>query len=216
MSPGEKHDGDCHFAASFLAAIVNFPLWRASAIAQSGFKLSGTSVIHRYYNAVIQPPFRGVTATMLGMTWARGFIFYASDSGKASMKAKGHSTLVSTTVPPMAASVFVQIVNMPLVRGTITIQNPSSPHETVRAALAHIYASKGVKGLWHGTSAGLMKSVPKYVTAVIIRDWCEDSLPQFGDPNDHNSKIARSAVKSSIAGIAGAALTNPLDVIRNE
>jgi hypothetical protein len=114
------------------------------------------------------------------------------------------------------ASVFVQIVNMPLVRSTITIQNPSSPHETVRSALAHIYASKGVKGLWHGTSAGLMKSVPKYVTAVIIRDWCEASLPHFGDPNDHNCQIVRSALKSSIAGVAGAALTNPLDVIRNE
>ena len=115
-----------------------------------------------------------------------------------------------------AASIFVQIVNMPLVRGTITIQNPSSPHETVRSALAHIYTSKGVKGLWHGTSAGIMKTVPKYVTAVIIRDWCEDSLPHFGEPNDHNSHIVRSAVKSSIAGVAGAALTNPLDVIRNE
>lgn len=103
MVSNEKHDGDCHFAASFLAAIVNFPLWRASAIAQSGFKLAGTSVIDRYYKAVIQPPFRGVAATMLGMTWARGFIFYASDSGKAYLKAQGYASVIATTVPPMVS-----------------------------------------------------------------------------------------------------------------
>jgi len=33
---GHDQDADCHFAASGIAAIVNFPLWRASAIAQSG------------------------------------------------------------------------------------------------------------------------------------------------------------------------------------
>jgi hypothetical protein len=38
-----SHEADavCHFAASTIAAIINFPLWRASAIAQSGFKLEG-------------------------------------------------------------------------------------------------------------------------------------------------------------------------------
>lgn len=38
-----SHEADAvsHFAASTIAAIINFPLWRASAIAQSGFKLEG-------------------------------------------------------------------------------------------------------------------------------------------------------------------------------
>lgn len=37
MSPtNHDKDADCHFAASFVAAVINFPLWRASAIAQSG------------------------------------------------------------------------------------------------------------------------------------------------------------------------------------
>ena len=56
---------------------------------------------------------------------------------------------------------------MPLVRSTITIQNPSSPHHTVRAALRDIYLKRGLKGLWHGTSAGIMKTVPKYITGNI-------------------------------------------------
>jgi hypothetical protein len=82
MSPNAADkDADCHFAASFVAAIINFPLWRASAIAQSGFKLEGANFIVRYYKAVMQPPYRGVMATMLGMTWARGAIFYGSDAG---------------------------------------------------------------------------------------------------------------------------------------
>ena len=79
----KKHgpDGDCHFFASFIAAIVNFPLWRASAIAQSGFKLEGYSLMEKYYKAVMLPPYRGFLATIGGMTWARGIIFYASDNG---------------------------------------------------------------------------------------------------------------------------------------
>jgi hypothetical protein len=88
-------------AASGFAAVVNFPLWRASAIAQSGFKLEGENVWVRYYRAVTQPPFRGVMATMLGMTWARGTIFYGSDLGKSLMKDAGISKVWYQTVPPL-------------------------------------------------------------------------------------------------------------------
>ena len=77
MSSHER-DADCHFAASSIAAVVNFPLWRASAIAQSGFKLEGRNIFIRYYNAVIQPPFKGLAATIAGMAWARGAIFCKS------------------------------------------------------------------------------------------------------------------------------------------
>lgn len=38
MAGGKGSHPECHFAASGLAAIVNFPLWRAAAIGQSGFK----------------------------------------------------------------------------------------------------------------------------------------------------------------------------------
>lgn len=104
---------------------------------------------------------------------------------------------------------------MPLVRATITIQDPSCELRNVREALSYIYKTRGISGLWHGVSAGIMKTVPKYVTAVAVKDYLEDHLPQ-SDSNDKSSKLIRSAIKSVTAGVAGAVLTNPLDVLRNE
>jgi hypothetical protein len=72
-------DADCHFAASTIAAIVNFPLWRVSAIEQSGFKLEGTNFVARYYQAAVKPPFKGLGATIFGMSYARGAIFCKYD-----------------------------------------------------------------------------------------------------------------------------------------
>ena len=72
--------------------------------------------------------------------------------------------------------------------------------------------------MWHGTTAGVLKTVPKYVTAIAVKDYAERSLPKPDrDCRTYDRDMLwRSAVKSSMAGIAGAALTNPLDVIRNE
>eukprot|EP01039_Chlorochromonas_danica_P006136 gene6136-6756_t len=211
----EKDDAIYHMAASGIAAVLNFPLWRASAIAQSGFKLEGSNVLVRYYKAVVHPPFKGVLATLAGMTWARAAIFYGSDMGKGWMKEKGFNAAAAQTVPPFLMGTFVQVVNQPLVRSTITIQDPSSTHRNVMSALIHIYKNRGVSGLWHGVSAGILKTVPKYITAVAVKDYMEDVLPLV-DPHDKNAILLRSAMKSVSAGIAGAALTNPLDVIRNE
>lgn len=36
-------------------------------------------------------------------------------------------------------------------------------------SLAVIYKKGGVGGLWHGTSAGVMKTVPKYCVAVAVK-----------------------------------------------
>ena len=217
-SSGHGNDADCHFAASGLAAVANFPLWRASAIAQSGFKLQGSNALIRYYNAVMPHtvPYRGVAATMLGMTWARGAIFYGSDAGKQIMKERGYGLLWYQTLPPLVIGTFVQFVNMPLVRATITIQNPASELGSVSAAIAHIYKTRGVFGLWHGVSAGILKTVPKYITAVGVKDFMEENLPHAADPHDKDAQMKRSAIKSVAAGVAGAALTNPLDVLRNE
>lgn len=74
MSKNEA-DAICHFSASTIAAIINFPLWRASAIAQSGFKLEGSNFMIRYYQAAVKPPFKGLGATIVGMSWARASIF---------------------------------------------------------------------------------------------------------------------------------------------
>ena len=92
---------------------------------------------------------------------------------------------------------------------------PTSKLANVREALRFIYNTRGVSGLWHGVSAGIFKTVPKYIAAVSVKDLMEEHLPP-ADPNDKNSRLIRSGIKSISAGVVGAALTNPLDVLRNE
>eukprot|EP01033_Poteriospumella_lacustris_P004180 gene4180-2979_t len=210
-----KDDAIYHMAASGIAAIVNFPLWRASAIAQSGFKLEGSNVLVRYYKAVVQPPFRGLAATMFGMTWARAAIFFGSDMGKNFMIENGSNAALAQTLPPFVLGTLVQIANQPIVRATITIQDPKSTLNNTVEALVHIFKTRGVAGLWHGTNAAVLKTVPKYICAVAVKDYMEDALP-LADPQNKAAVLTRSAIKSVAAGVAGAALTNPLDVIRNE
>jgi hypothetical protein len=89
---------------------------------------------------------------------------------------------------------------MPLVRATITIQDPKCTLNNVTEALVHIYKTRGINGLWHGVSAGIMKTVPKYITAVVVKDVCELYLPRPSDPNDKNAILLRSAFKSCAAG----------------
>ena len=60
-----------------------------------------------------------------------------------------------------------------------------------------------------------MKTVPKYVTAIFVKDAMEDWLPHV-EPTDKQGSLIRSAIKSVAAGATGAGLTNPLDVLRNE
>ena len=51
-----------------------------------------------------------------------------------------------------------------------------------------------------------------------MKDYFERTLPPVDpeSPTKDRDKLLHSAIKSSAAGVAGAALTNPLDVIRNE
>ena len=212
MSP--QNDPECYFIASALAAVVNFPLWKASAIAQSGFETQGRGVIGRYIEA-LKPPYRGVGTVMFGMTWARGAIFYGSDSSKALLLAGGWSQSTATVAPPLVISTIVQMINQPIVRASITIQNPTTPYHTTLEAMRDIANTKGVSKLWHGTSAGIMKTVPKYCCAIAMKDLVEEFMPKSDAPSK-SEVLARSAVKSVVAGVAGAALTNPLDVLRNE
>jgi hypothetical protein len=114
---------------------------------------------------------------------------------------------------------MVQCVNQPIVRASITLQNPESGLPNTWASIKHIYSNHGLGGLWHGTSAGILKTVPKYCTAVLVKDFMEERLPQIDDissPTYDRDRLFRSAAKSATAGVAGAVLTNPLDVIRNE
>ncbi len=72
-----------YFAASGLSAMINYPLWRASAIGQSGFRVTAStfqgsalagiatsvpSFLVPYVHA-FAPPYKGMIATILGMTW---------------------------------------------------------------------------------------------------------------------------------------------------
>ncbi|KAL9190801.1 hypothetical protein ACHAXT_000507 [Thalassiosira profunda] len=214
-----------YFSASTLAAIVNYPLWRASAVGQSGFRVvlnsTSASSVHPSlapYMYAFSPPYKGLGATVMGMSWARAAIFYGSDRGKEILEEMGASNAIATVLPPLVVSTVVQCVNMPLVRSTITLQNPESAVATIRESMKQIYNTHGVGGLWHGTSAGILKTVPKYCTAVVVKSYMDEVLPQVNpeSPTRDRDKLIRSAIKSATAGVAGAALTNPLDVIRNE
>lgn len=217
-----------YFVAAALAAGINYPLWRASALAQSGFAVPTIQLAGQRLPASLAPyvfafgpPYKGLVATVAGMTWARAAIFYGSDKGKAWLRRYANEIpdVVATLLPPLTVSTAVQCVNMPLVRATITIQNPSSSLPSVPAALRHIYQHGGLAALWHGTSAGILKTVPKYCCAVLVKDVMEEHVLAPVDPTSltaHTDQLYRSATKSVTAGIAGAALTNPLDVIRNK
>lgn len=152
---------------------------------------------------------------MFGMTWARAAIFFGSDVGKEYMINNGYNSALAQTLPPFILGTVVQIINQPLVRATITIQDPSCHLKNTTQALVHLYSEKGIQGLFWGVTPSVMKTVPKYICAVAVKDYMEEHLPH-GDPSDKYAKLVRSGIKSVSAGVAGAALTNPLDVIRNE
>ena len=216
-----------YFAASAIAATINYPLWRASAIGQAGFRVTSSAVpvavsgivqavpasIAPFFYA-FAPPYKGMTAVICGMTWARGFIFWGSDRGKELLKTAfpNAPSGFHTVATPLLVSSFVQCVNQPIVRASITLQNPESNLPNTRAAVKYIYKNFGLKGLWHGTSAGILKTVPKYCTAIIVKDYMEDFLSPTNpnSPTYERDILFRSACKSAVAGVAGE--NNPINV----
>jgi len=227
--PAAKEYPRQYFLASAFAATGCYPLWRSAAMGQSGFKV-GTlkaagievpSTLAPYLRGFL-PPYKGALATVCGMTYARAAIFYLSDYGHEVLaKEWGCDEVVATIVPPLVVSTVVQVANQPVVRATVTLQDPTYEHPNVWRSVKHIYRTHGMPGLWHGTTAGVLKTVPKYCTAIAIKDWAERKLPlpDRGGEADYDydqAMLARSALKSALAGVTGAALTNPLDVIRNE
>ena len=225
MSPPAKEYPKQYFAASALASAAGYPLWRAAAIGQSGFamhairigKFQVPTALTPYVYGFL-PPYKGMVATVFGMTWARAAIFWMSDYGHDVMLKQGFSVSAATVVPPLAVSAMVQVMNQPIVRSTVTLQDPKYNLPNVFSSCRQIYSTHGIAGLWHGTTAGVLKTVPKYVTAIAVKDYMEDNLPQ-PDPSSATYKqdrMLRSLIKSASAGIVGASLTNGLDVIRNE
>lgn len=225
MAPSANDYPLQYFVASALAATGCYPLWRSAAIGQSGFRVAvmsvgGVPVPHSLapYVYGFLPPYKGMFATVFGMTYARASIFFFSDTGREMMLQRGFSEATSTVAPPLVVGSLVQIINQPIVRATVTLQDPSYNLPNVVSSIRHIYATHGIPGLWHGTTAGVLKTVPKYCTAIAVKDFMEGFLPQAdpGSPSYETDRLMRSAIKSASAGVAGAALTNPLDVIRNE
>lgn len=219
---GGKDHVECHLAGSALSATVNYPLWKASAIAQSGFvaaapRASGLRGRVAQFAQAAAPPYRGVTAVIGGMTWARAMIFYGSDAGREVLEEMQAPTAVAVTLPPLAIASLVQFANMPIVRASITMQNPATAGKaefrTTLSTLRWLRETKGTLALWHGLSAGIAKSVPKYCTSVVVKDVCEALLPKARNDREF---LARATVKAVLAGLSGAVLTNPMDVIRNE
>jgi len=171
----------------------SYPLWRSAAIGQSGFRVAsmtvgGLHVPHALapYVYGFMPPYKGMVAVVVGMTWARAAIFWTSDYGREVMRAHGYSDAAATVVPPLVMSTFVQVVNQPIVRSTVTLQDPNYHLRNVVQACRHIYSEHGVTGLWHGTSAGVLKTVPKYITAIAVKDYMEEVLAQ---PNPNSSTV---------------------------
>lgn len=210
-----------YLAASGLAAAINYPLWRSAAVGQSGYVIEGVRLVGLRVPTALQtyvygflPPYKGMLATVFGMTWARAAIFYGSDALKDTLR-QTTSPTVATVVPPLFMSTMVQIINQPIVRATITLQDPANRLPNVPQSLYHIYTTHGVRGLWHGTSAALLKTVPKYCTAIVVKDAVGDALQQQQE-GCSLGRLEQSAIKAVAAGVAGAFLTNPLDVLRNE
>lgn len=154
-----------------------------------------------------------------GMTWARAAIFYGSDTGSKLMREKGYNQGVASTVPSLVMSIFAQTVNQPFVRSSIMLQNPGEPLSKKLtpniAMLKHLAATKGIRSWWTGLDAAILKTAPKYVTAVVIKDYMGTYMDPV-DPLDKTAVLFKSAKISITAGVTGAVLTNPLDVVRNE
>lgn len=208
-----------YFGGSAISAVINFPLWKAAAIGQSGFDEAAGSMAARM-KLIFGPPYKGVAATIFGMTWARAAIFYFSDQGKDQLQRAGASSFVATTIPPVLVSACVQVINQPVVRGTIMLQDPASKQPNVLSQLALLYRTQGARSLWHGSVPSVLKTVPKYVAAIWVKDLMAAILPSpsapAGSSTHRTQTLVNSAAKSVAAGVAGAALTNPLDVVRNE
>ena len=66
-----------HLGGSATAAVINFPLWKAAAIGQSGFKEAAD--LFGRMRLIFGPPYKGVAATIFGMTWARAASEHTAD-----------------------------------------------------------------------------------------------------------------------------------------
>lgn len=75
-----------------------------------------------------------------------------SEHGKSLLLQLGCYRPIAQMLPPLVIGTLVQCINMPLVRATITIQNPKCELQTVGAALRHIHSTRGIEGKFNKES----------------------------------------------------------------
>merc|ERR1712176_1101652 len=116
-------------------------------------------------------------------------------------------------------SAFAQTANQPFVRSSIMLQNPAEELAKKTfpniAMLQQLQATKGIGSWFTGLDAAILKTAPKYMVAVVIKDYMGEYLAPV-DPQDKTAVLIKQAKIAVTAGVAGAVLTNPLDVVRNE
>ena len=103
-----RPSGEAQLAASGVAALINFPLWKASAVGQAGFRLRSATAVGRYFEA-LRPPWKGALPVVLGMTWARAAIFYGADVGRLHLERRGVGGTIATAIPVLATTSVVQV-----------------------------------------------------------------------------------------------------------
>jgi len=171
---------------------------------------------------IARPPWTGSLVVVSGMTWARAAIFFGSDKGSMYLHQAGWNTATATTMPPLIISALVQLANQPFIRSSVMLQGDPRVTFASKAALPnlavlhHLRRTHGTGSWFLGTSVGILKTVPKYVVAFCIKEKMERWLAPVDENSLHADRLWRSIKKSVTAGVVGAALTNPFDVMQNE
>lgn len=187
---------------AFAAAVINFPLWRASTLLLHGAKVEGETQAARLMNAAFSPPYRATFASIFAMTWSRGAVFYGCDRGYNYLREQGFSMVTASLVPSLVVSSVVSVLNTPLIMGTLALQNPQTPENSIINYMSSTCQRVGFSGLFGGASLVMLRTVPKYAAIVTINNSLDDTL--VGDTR---------LLKGPLAGAAAVVLTNPLDAL---
>ncbi|MFT5170316.1 MAG: hypothetical protein ACI9BD_000083 [Candidatus Marinamargulisbacteria bacterium] len=196
-----------------IASVGAFPLWRDAARKQSGLVSSGDTARQRLHQS-LKGPYKGMGATVSGMVFSRTMIFAGSSAVTPQIEAMGVTPVTAAGVSASVFSGIVSYTNHPIVRATIQLQSPDSPYANTWQALRGIYQSEGVAGLYRGVVPSAFKAMPKYGISLMAKKALE-TQHQLRHPAEPES-LGFSGMKAAISGGLGAALTNPLDVLRNE
>jgi len=210
-----------YLAASGVSAFVTFPFWKAATIGQSGYALTASSALGRFWEAA-KPPWRGSFVVVSGMTWARAAIFFGSDEGARLLRAHGWSSATAAALPPLLISAPVQVANQPFVRSSTMLQGDpqvrfaNTSRSPNLAVLWHLRETRGLSAWWLGSSVSIFRTAPKYVIAMVAKDAMEHLLAPAQSDCSKAVSVTRSLKKSIAAGVLGSVITNPLDVAQRE